>query len=58
MNKLQLNPDRADVIVPATDIYLSAMKWAHAEEIIVPDVGLKDGIIQMLYEKHNKPKSN
>jgi exopolyphosphatase / guanosine-5'-triphosphate,3'-diphosphate pyrophosphatase len=57
INHLQLNPDRADVIVPATDIYLSAMKWAHAEEIIVPDVGLKDGIIQMLYEKHNKPKS-
>lgn len=58
INHLQLNPDRADVIVPATDIYLSAMKWAHAEEIIVPDVGLKDGIIQMLFEKHNKPKGN
>ncbi|MDO1448793.1 phosphatase [Rhodocytophaga aerolata] len=56
INHLQLNPDRADVIVPATDIYLSAMKWAKATEIIVPDVGLKDGIIQMLFEKHNQPR--
>jgi exopolyphosphatase/guanosine-5'-triphosphate,3'-diphosphate pyrophosphatase len=56
INHLQLNPDRADVIVPATDIYLSAMKWAKASQIIVPDVGLKDGIIQMLYEKHKQPK--
>jgi exopolyphosphatase/guanosine-5'-triphosphate,3'-diphosphate pyrophosphatase len=58
INHLQLNPDRADVIVPATDIYLSAMKWAKATEIIVPDVGLKDGIIQMLYEKHSQPRQN
>jgi exopolyphosphatase/guanosine-5'-triphosphate,3'-diphosphate pyrophosphatase len=56
INHLQLNPDRADVIVPATDIYLSAMKWAKATDIIVPDVGLKDGIIQMLYEKHSQPR--
>lgn len=56
INHLQLNPDRADVIVPATDIYLSAMKWAKATEIIVPDVGLKDGIIQMLFEKHSQPR--
>jgi exopolyphosphatase/guanosine-5'-triphosphate,3'-diphosphate pyrophosphatase len=58
INKLQLNPDRADVIIPASDIYLCAMKWANATEIVVPDVGLKDGIIQMLYEKHNKRKTN
>ncbi|MFY0592225.1 Ppx/GppA phosphatase family protein [Roseivirga sp.] len=52
MNQLKLNSDRADVIVPASIIYLEAMKAAQAEEILVPDVGLKDGIMQMLYEKH------
>ncbi|OEK00694.1 phosphatase [Roseivirga sp. 4D4] len=52
INRLRLNPDRADVIVPAGNIYLSAMKAAKAQEILVPDVGLKDGIMQMLYEKH------
>lgn len=52
INKLQLNPDRADVVVPASDIYISAMKWAKATNIVVPDVGLKDGVMQMLYKKH------
>lgn len=52
INKLRLNPDRADVIVPAGNIYISAMKAANANKILVPDVGLKDGIMQMLYEKH------
>lgn len=52
INKLQLNPDRADVILPASDIYISAMKWAKATTILVPDVGLKDGVMKMLYEKH------
>jgi exopolyphosphatase/guanosine-5'-triphosphate,3'-diphosphate pyrophosphatase len=50
MNKLQLNADRADVIVPASDIYISVMKWANATEIIVPDLGLKDGILMLVYE--------
>ena len=52
INKLQLNPDRADVIVPAADIYITVMKWAKATQILVPDVGLKDGVMQMLYQKH------
>ncbi|MBP6410112.1 MAG: phosphatase [Pseudarcicella sp.] len=51
INKLRLNADRADVIVPASDIYISVMKWAGASKIIVPDLGLKDGIIKMVYEK-------
>ncbi|MFC0607159.1 MULTISPECIES: Ppx/GppA phosphatase family protein [Rufibacter] len=49
---LLLNADRADVIVPAAEIYLSAMKWAHVESMLVPQVGLKDGILQMLFERH------
>ncbi|MGV3589536.1 MAG: Ppx/GppA phosphatase family protein [Adhaeribacter sp.] len=52
LSVLLLNPDRADVIVPAARIYLSAMKWARIESMMVPTVGLKDGILQALYEKH------
>ncbi|WP_337042469.1 Ppx/GppA phosphatase family protein [Emticicia sp. 17c] len=50
INMLQLNADRADVIVPASDIYISVMKWAGANEIVVPDLGLKDGILLLVYE--------
>lgn len=56
INKLLLNPDRADVIVPAGTIYISAMEWAGAEIIHVPDVGLKDGILQVLFDRHFKKK--
>jgi exopolyphosphatase/guanosine-5'-triphosphate,3'-diphosphate pyrophosphatase len=56
INKLQLNPDRADVIVPAGDIYTSAMKWAGATVIHVPDVGLKDGMLQLLYDRACRKK--
>lgn len=52
--KLQLNPDRADVIIPATGIYLAAMNAARCKKIMVPDVGLKDGLMQMLYERNLK----
>jgi exopolyphosphatase/guanosine-5'-triphosphate,3'-diphosphate pyrophosphatase len=52
VNEFMLNPDRADVIVPAADIYISVMKWAGIEQIEVPVLGLKDGMIRMLFEKH------
>ncbi len=51
ITELELNPDRADVIVPATKIYLSAMKWSGAKDIYVPKIGLSDGIIKSLYFK-------
>jgi len=44
-----LNPDRADVIVPAARIYLSMMKASNAAEIIVPQFGLADGIVHELH---------
>ena len=47
--ELNLNQDRADVIIPATRIYLSAMKWSKAKHIYVPKIGLSDGIIKSLY---------
>ena len=52
--KLQMNPDRADVIIPATDIYTRVMEWAHASSILVPDVGLKDGMMMLMFEKNSK----
>jgi exopolyphosphatase/guanosine-5'-triphosphate,3'-diphosphate pyrophosphatase len=51
-----LREDRADVIVPALQIYVNVMRWADAEEIYVPKIGLADGLIQSLYAEisHNK----
>lgn len=49
ISELSLNPDRADVIIPATKIYLSAMKWSRATKIYVPKIGLSDGIIKSLF---------
>ena len=46
-----LKTDRADVIVPALQIYVNVMRWADIEEIYVPKIGLADGLIQSLYEE-------
>ena len=46
---LNLNEDRADVIIPAMRIYLSAMKWSRSKHIYVPKIGLSDGIIKSIY---------
>ena len=52
INTLGLNQDRADVIIPACEIFLTIMKWASIKHIFVPKVGLVDGIIQLLIEKN------
>ena len=49
ITELGLNPDRADVIIPATRIYLNAMKWSGARQIYVPKIGLSDGIVKAMY---------
>ncbi len=49
---LGLNPDRADVIVPASKIFLTVMKTAGIDKIIVPQIGLSDGIVHLLYEQY------
>lgn len=54
INIYKLKEDRADVIVPALKIYISCMRWAGAEEIYVPKIGLADGLIQHLWEEENK----
>jgi exopolyphosphatase/guanosine-5'-triphosphate,3'-diphosphate pyrophosphatase len=51
MTRLKLNPDRADVIVQATRIYLLAMQHAKASKIHVPKVGLADGMVKYMYKK-------
>lgn len=51
ITEMNMNPDRADVIVPATKIYLSAMKWSGSKNIYVPKIGLTDGIIKSLYNE-------
>lgn len=53
---LQMNPDRADVIVPASDIYIKVMEWAGANYIQVPEVGLKDGIMLHLFRANASKK--
>lgn len=47
--ELGLNPDRADVIIHAIRIYMSAMKWSGARHIYVPKIGLSDGIVKAMY---------
>ena len=49
--KYSLREDRADVIVPAILIYINTMRWAGAEEIYVPKIGLADGLIRHLWEE-------
>ncbi|MBP6374401.1 MAG: rod shape-determining protein [Flavobacterium sp.] len=51
VSDMGLNPDRADVIVLATKIYLNAMKWSGAKWIYVPKIGLSDGIVKAMYYK-------
>ena len=51
MHTYLLKRDRADVIVPALNIYAYTMKWANIDEIYVPKIGLADGLINHLYEQ-------
>ena len=53
INIYKLREDRADVIVPALQIYINVMRWAGIEEINVPKIGLVDGLVQHLYEELN-----
>jgi len=53
---LGMNPDRADVIIPAAEIYLKIMKWSDAKQIIVPTIGVSDGIVRQLYKEYSQQK--
>jgi len=54
---LGLNPDRADVIVPAAKILLAIMKSARIQKIVVPEIGLSDGIVRGLYAEYKMKKA-
>ncbi|MGY8918595.1 MAG: Ppx/GppA phosphatase family protein [Flavobacteriales bacterium] len=58
VEKFSLKLDRADVIIPAAEIYLKIMKLAGAKEIIVPKVGLSDGIILKVNEEYRESLSD
>ncbi|HEX8334498.1 MAG TPA: exopolyphosphatase [Segetibacter sp.] len=51
MRLFKLREDRADVIIPALQIYMNVMRWADTEEIYVPKIGLADGLVQHLYSE-------
>jgi exopolyphosphatase/guanosine-5'-triphosphate,3'-diphosphate pyrophosphatase len=52
ISKFVLNPDRADVIIPASQIFLTAADWLNAEQIYIPKTGLSDGIARELYRNY------
>jgi exopolyphosphatase/guanosine-5'-triphosphate,3'-diphosphate pyrophosphatase len=52
--KYQLRPDRADVIVPASEIFITILDQLGAKKMFVPKIGLSDGMIHQLHAKHNK----
>ena len=49
--KSGLNPDRADVILPAMEIYIKALRWSRSKVIYVPRAGLSDGMIREIAKK-------
>ena len=53
ISEIGLNPDRADVIIPALKIYLNAMKWSGSKKMYVPKIGLSDGMVKTLYYNDN-----
>ncbi|MRT91793.1 exopolyphosphatase [Ancylomarina sp. 16SWW S1-10-2] len=53
MIKYNMNPDRADVIIPAATIFLSIMEWANSNVIQIPKIGISDGIINQLYQRYS-----
>ena len=57
MELYKLREDRADVIVPALQIYVNVMRWANADEIYVPKIGLADGLIHLLYDEVKSKKT-
>lgn len=54
MRLYKFREDRADVIVPALQIFINVMRWADADEILVPKIGLADGLVQHLYSELRK----
>ena len=56
IDRYQLKPDRADVLVPALDIYCYIMKELSCNELIVPKIGLSDGMVYDMYKQRMKSR--
>jgi exopolyphosphatase/guanosine-5'-triphosphate,3'-diphosphate pyrophosphatase len=54
IEEMGMRPDRADVIIPASEIFLSIMKTTHSDFIFVPRIGLSDGLIYTVYKKYKE----
>ena len=54
IERLDLKPDRADVIIPAAKIFMTVMKHADIDKVFVPQVGLSDGLVHGMYEQFRK----
>lgn len=54
IKKLGMREDRADVIIPACNIYMAVATWAGIKNFYVPKLGLADGIIYNLWQEHQK----
>lgn len=52
VRKLAMRPDRADVIIPACEIYLAVMKWGDIATMYVPQIGLVDGMVHVMYQRY------
>jgi len=48
---LSLRPDRADVIVPACEVFLKTMQWAKCKQIYIPQFGLADGLVRLMHAR-------
>ena len=58
MVKFGLNPDRADVIIPALKIFIITMESVGSNKLFVPKVGLVDGMINEIFHENNGNKLN
>ena len=58
MVKFGLNPDRADVIIPALKIFMTTMEFVGSNKLFVPKVGLVDGMINEIFHENNGNKLN
>jgi len=54
MKEYNFKEDRADVIVPALEIYTKVARWAGIHEMYVPKIGVADGLIHQLYETERR----
>lgn len=57
IHQLRLNPHRADVIIPALKIFLTVMKYCKINQVIVPKMGMVDGIVRKLYDSYLEAES-